>query len=620
MLKPQNAPGLLVGDCDFALMRKQGAYYVDKTPFIKSILFDNAHASLYVRPRRFGKSLMLSAMAEFLEMNYRNPDDLDEKRRLFDGLAIMQDQDFCKENFASWPVIFLTLKNIEGENFDKAAFRLKSLLSEVAQRYDFLLESDKLSRAEKRLLEYYVDMDFAPLSEAIDRMPDCLGRIEFFLAKHFGKPVIILIDEYDAPLQKARRNGYYEPLNALISSLLNTALKANSSLRKVVLSGCLRIAKESIYTGLNQITSFTMKSEENSGAFGFTSQEAAKMLKDFGLEQWAEEAKLAYDGYRFGSEEIYCPWDLVSFCRASVGAGRPIFDNYWINTSNNDILNEFLTMTDDNCRSIVKRLLNGDEAEVRIYEDLSYDDFGKGDPTEIFLSLLYATGYLASDGAAADGKCRLRIPNREVRDCFERKIDAFFSPGSPYFSGFSRRFADALVSGDEREAQLALTTVLERYISLRDGSSEAFYHGLVNGLLAPIVQDAKAGDDPRFSVLSNAEAGRGYADIILIDNLKAIGVVIELKKASGPQPEQLFSSTCKALEQIKDRNYAMLLQVRRIRTARLCGIAFSGKSCMLQIESTEIPSLPQQTPGDGCAPAGAEPGRTRPDAALALTP
>lgn len=586
----RNTDCMFIGSSSFAQMREKGAYYVDKTQFIKTILNDGGLTSLYTRPRRFGKSLMLSTIASFFEMDYAAPGDATRKRALFEGLAVMEDEDFCRENLAQWPVIHLSLKRVESLDFDNAAFRLKSCLSSLVGRHAYLLNSEKLDEREKRYLQFFSDMNLMPLDQALPALGECLAFLQACLAKHFGKRVFTLIDEYDVPLQKARRNGYYEQMRDLIRGMFDNALKDNNDLQKGILTGCLRISKESVFTGLNQFKCRSVSTPINSEAFGFTTGEAMKMLADCGLEQYADQAKAHYDGYRFGGSEIWCPWDLVNFCDETLRAGQICLGNFWINTSGNDLIEEFIEWADDANRELLSRLLDGESAAARLVEDISFDELSQSHSPEMLLSLLYSTGYLTKVADAPDGRAVLRIPNNEIRDCFNRRVALYFSK-SGWYRNRARLLGEALSAGDAELSQEILTDVLEKHVSVRDGSAEAFYHGLLVGLLSTYASEARRANGlARIELISNAEAGDGYADILLRDRQTRKGIVIELKKSEAPGLPSLEAASRRALEQIRARRYAAAFAGRRVAGVLLFGIAFSGKRCWVEAEEAALPA------------------------------
>lgn len=574
-----------IGAPDFRSLRESGGYYVDKTAHIRGILSDGGRVSIYTRPRRFGKTLTLSMLAAFLEIDRRNPGETEAARKLFSGLSVLNDEKLCEEYLSKWPVIFLPLKDIEGPGFELAAEDLKGLLCDAAIRYRFLLSSDRVDPEDREFFRLMLRMNLEKASDVRPVMKRSLAVLERMLWQHFGKRVFVLVDEYDVPLNKARENGYYKEMMGLIRPVFSLALKDNPAVEKAVLTGCLRISKESVFTGLNQFVCNSVTSEVNSSVFGFTRDEARRVLADFGLSQFEEEARARYDGYRFGTEEIYCPWDLMNFCNASYRSGKPKLDNFWINTSSNDLLDEFLANAGDDDLELMKTMLSGQSAPVALHEDFSFVEIDREHSAEMLMSLLCMTGYLTKTGETPDGLALLRIPNSEIRECFERKVKAFFSPGSRFYSDAAKRFGIALADGDAFSARESLAEVLRKYASVRDGGTESFYHGLALGLLSAY---AEKGIGRSASFLeSNREGGDGYPDIAFADGRTRKGVILELKKADGP--EAMGKACQEALAQIKERRYWETFDGLGLTSSILYGIAFSGKDCRIACEEIPLP-------------------------------
>lgn len=576
-----------IGAPDFQSLRKNGGYYIDKTRHIRGIFNDGGWVSLYTRPRRFGKTLTLSMLASFLEMDYENPGETRAARELFSGLAVLEDKDFCEANLAKWPVIFISLKDVEGPDFLLAAEALKHLLCRTAKRYRFLLSSDRVDPDDLAAFKALLRLSLAKAEDARSLMTQSLALLEQMLSQHFGRSVVVLVDEYDVPLNKARERGYYREMMELVRPLFSLALKDNPAVKKAVFTGCLRISKESVFTGLNHFVCNSVTSEINSSAFGFTRAEARKALADFGLSQYEKEASERYDGYRFGSEEIFCPWDLMNFCNASVRSGRPKLDNFWINTSSNDLLGEFLADADEKHLELMKAMLGGQSVPAELHEDFSFAEIDAGHTSEMLMSLLCMTGYLTKAGETPDGRALLRIPNTEIRECLERKVKAFFSADSRFYSDAAESFGSALASGDAFSARERLSEVLRKYASVRDGGAESFYHGLVLGLLSAYAE--RGNGRPASFLKSNREGGDGYPDIAFADARTRRGVILELKKADGPEASDMGKSCQDALAQIKQRRYWAIFEGLGISQAVIYGVAFSGKDCRIMGEEMALP-------------------------------
>ena len=568
---------IVVGTDDFETLIKWNGYFVDKTRFIPQFL-RWSQVKLITRPRRFGKTMTLSMLRHFFEMNYLDPQDRSRQMRLFSGLDIMKNEGFVRKNMGSWPVIFITFKGIEGLNFDAAVHELFATMQFVCNNFAFLLDSQKVSLLAKNILKKIIQMDENDADEQILLLKKAVFALEEALFSFCGQQVIVLIDEYDVPLMKARENGYYDHMLDLIRVMLGRALKTSPYVAGAVLMGCLRISKESVFTGMNNFTSYSISSEALSGVIGFTQDEADKVLCDFQLEDCREQAKAYYDGYRFGSTEMYCPWDLLSFCAATIEAGRPQFENFWINTSSNNLILEFVKFADDEHLEKLHALINGETVSANIDEDMSFAELNLRHSAAQLMSLLYHTGYLTKVGECEEGAV-LRIPNKEVQECFRRQIEAFFSASNQDFFKDGSKLFSGLMSGNANVVEGLLTWYLKRFISIRDIGAESHYHGFLLGMLAAGRPDQWRGD-----IESNQEAGSGYADITIADAETSTAVVIELKKAERSSDAALEAMRRTALEQVESRGYAE--KFRRYRTIYLYGIAFSAKTCAVEMRRT----------------------------------
>ncbi len=572
---------LLVGESSFANLREQGAYYVDKTAFIPAILNDGNVVSLITRPRRFGKTLLQSTLQSFFEINYRDFEDREAKAALFDGLKVASDKAFCEANLGRWPVLFVSFKEANGDTFEEAVAALARIVSETAQEYAFLADSERLLAIRRQAVEQLMGLQNADFMQKQDRLANSLKMLVQALYSFCNKKVIVLIDEYDVPLHRARVGGYYEKMMLLLREMLGGALKDNKYLRKGVVTGCLRISKESVFTGLNNFGCHTISDNTMAEAIGFTSAEAARILADFGLSAEVAAVKRHYDGYRFGEKEIYCPWDLLSFCRDAQGTGEKKFKNYWIHTSSNDLIEEFLHYADESHLVLLRKLLAGQTVEAKIVEDLSFAELNASHSSQQLLSLLYCTGYLTAVESNDGGMKRLRVPNEEVRDCFERQVATYFSADGGDYRNAGRSLMQKLVDGEGILAQGVLQKFLTKCISVRDASAEGFYHGLVLGLLG-------VGDSAVLE--SNRESGDGYSDIRLVDST-GVAVILEIKRTDDVK--SLPEAAARAMAQIHARRYGVHFATTGARMIRLYGVAFSGKHCLVVQESY----LPQDLPG-----------------------
>lgn len=580
-----------IGGSDFPALIEKGAYYVDKTRFIRDIfMIEGSRALLFTRPRRFGKTLTMSMLRSFLEMNYADPSDRGVAQALFAGLDVSKDQAFCDAYLGRWPVIFLSLKDVSGLNFDEALDRFKAVLRDCVERYAFLLKSDHVSDLAREDFRMLVDaLRFMGTGTKADVIR-FLAVLEKCLFQHCGKRVIILIDEYDVPLQAAYERGYYDEMLDLVRGFFLLGLKDSPALEQAVFTGCVRLSKESVFSGLNNFSCNTMSSPSFGGLFGFTKEEAEAALRAFGLSNFSDQVREHYDGYRFGGEEIYCPWTLLNFCKDSMRVGRPVFKDYWVNTSRNDLIRTFLAYAGEDHRDFVKRLLSGEAVAMPVDEEISFAELGRMHSPKLLASLLYCAGYLTQIGENEVGVPLLKIPNLEVQDCFRRQVESFFSPECGPFRENGEELARELVSGRVAYATRSLRRYLYAYASLRDGAFEAFYHGYVLGLLAAAASSGR--DDAIAELESNAEAGAGFADILFASYEKDTGVVLEFKKASSTEDAALDRACDAALAQIKARKYYLKLRRLGLRTFRLYGVAFSGKECCLKAETLTADALP----------------------------
>ncbi len=548
---------LPIGYDSFEAIRSDDFYYVDKTGLIKELLASKAQVTLFTRPRRFGKSLNMSMLSHFFS--------IDGDKSIFEGLAIAKEKDLCERYMGKYPVIFLSLKNIDALDYEKAYLAGVQLIRKTARKYSFLLDSEKLHDEDKAAYRALLSPD---MPEHVFR--DSLSILSEMLEKHYGKKVVLLIDEYDVPLARAHANGYYDKMVSLMRSMLGAALKTNSSLEFAVLTGCLRISKESIFTGINNLKVFSITNTSFQEYFGFTNQEVVELLNYYELDPLYASVQKWYDGYHFGNEDIYCPWDVINYCfdvRHDPGLSP---QNYWINTSGNDVIKRFVAMADDRTREEIETLVAGGTIEKDIREDLTYSEIY--DTIDNLWSLLYTTGYLTLQGRTDEGLLRLRIPNLEVRDVYVKQIREYFKESVKKDTETLEAFCAALLKGDTEEARKCLTRYLRRTISIRDtmaknDQKENFYQGVLVGILS-----AKE----NWSVKSNRESGDGYADILVKpdDGDLGIGIVIELKY------DRDLDKACKdALEQIEKRRYEEELREDGMETILKYGIGCYKKSC-----------------------------------------
>ena len=559
---------LPVGIEDFAEIRQAGFYYIDKTKFIEQLLDGWGKVNLFTRPRRFGKTLNMSMLRYFFEIG--------ADASLFDGLQITRNKKLCEEFQGKYPVIFLSFKNVEGLTFADAQYRLTELIAGEAERFAFLAQSDKLTENEKSLYRGLTAVSEGRYALAGEVLASALQTLSKLLSKHYGQKTVMLLDEYDVPLDKAFQNGYYQEMVALIRGMLGQALKTNEFLQFAVLTGCLRVSKESIFTGLNNFKVLSITDNRFDEQFGFTDAEVKQLLAAYNLADHLEETKAWYDGYRFGAADVYCPWDVINHVDVlrSNPLARP--QAYWINTSGNALVKRFIYMADKSTRNELERLVAGEAIEKHIRLELTYDEIDSS--IDNLWSVLFTTGYLTQQGMTESGAYKLVIPNQEIREVYKLQIQEWFKKSvfanTEQLEGFWQAFAE----GDSEAVELFLNRTLSNSISVfdakgRDVERENSYHMLLVGLLA-----GKAD----WLVRSNVEAGEGFADIIVeTDDLDA-GVIVELKYA--PTMAALDKSCARALAQIRERGYAEFLHNNGREKILLYGMSFCKKRCKVVVE------------------------------------
>ena len=555
---------LPVGIEDFREIRCAGFYYIDKTDLIEQLLNNWGKVNLFTRPRRFGKTLNMSMLQRFFEIN------ADES--LFNGLSIMQRKDLCDEYLGKFPVVFLTLKGIDGLTFDKAKQKLTSLVAQEADRFHFLKGSSSLTDNEKERYLALIRMDNGKYSMDEDTLESSLQTLSELLFHHYNKKVIILIDEYDVPLDKAYQNGYYKEMVSLIRSLFGDALKTNEFLQFAVLTGCLRVSKESIFTGLNNFKILSVTDVRFDEQFGFTETEVKKLLEDNHLESHLSEIKEWYDGYHFGDADIYCPWDVINHVDLLCENPRELPQCYWINSSGNALVKRFISMANKTTRDEIERLIAGDHIMKFVRQELTYDEIDNS--IDNVWSVLFTTGYLTQAGITEQGAYKLIIPNREVREVFRSQIQDWFNDKIRHNTERLTDFWNSIEKGKPEEIEQYLNWTLSNSISVFDTKEkENSYHALLIGLLT---------GNSDWIVRYNVEAGEGFADIIIEPENPDSGIIIKLKyskEASG-----LEKACEKAVSQIKDRRYYEYLRNDGRPDITLYGIAFYKKRCKVVIE------------------------------------
>ena len=553
---------LPIGIENFEKLRSDDFYYIDKTGLIRDLLNNWGEVNLFTRPRRFGKTLNMSMLEHFFSLK--------GDKRIFDGLAISKETALCEEYMGKYPVVSISLKGIDAINYE-TAFRMGArAVRRAAGEVQYLLESDALSESDK--LEYQSLLD-SGMDEAT--FCDSLRILSEMLEKHHNSKVILLIDEYDVPLARAHANGYYDQMISLIRSMLGEALKTNNRLKLAVLTGCLRISKESIFTGLNNLKVLTIADERFDEYFGFTDKEVKGLLEYYGVTDHYEEVKRWYDGYQFGNVEVYCPWDVLNHCDRirSVPYVQP--ENYWINTSSNDAVKRFIEESANAAtKREIERLVAGEVITKEIHQELTYAEVYQS--IDNIWSLLFTTGYLTQRGKAESRQMKLAIPNLAVRDIFVRQIMESFKENVREDGDTLNRFCDALQNGNAESVEKIFTEYLRKTISIRDTAvktdmKENFYHGILLGIL---------GVKTRWGLSSNREMGEGYAGILAEPDTGDMGIIIEVKYAH----DGCLDGACKeALKQIEYTKYEDDLEDDGVETILKYGIACYKKRCRVML-------------------------------------
>ncbi len=565
----ENKKKLPIGIEFFRDIRTEGYYYVDKTGLIRELLDGRGSVNLITRPRRFGKSLNLDMLRSFFEIG-TDPS-------LFAGLEIAEERELCEQHMGKYPVLSVSLKDVAGEDYETARDSLGILVSELAERSAFLMDSEVLLQTEKAKLARMMEGDF----EKTAYLHNGLRLLTRLLCKHYGTKVIVLIDEYDVPLDKAFQNGYYPQMVDLIRSLFGPVLKTNENLYFAVITGCLRIARESIFTGLNNFKVRTLSDVDYAEYFGFTDGEVRAMLQYYGIPEAFGKMKEWYDGYHIGSVDIYCPWDVLNQCdRLRLSKDAPM-EAHWENSSSNAIVRDILEHATATTKDQIEALISGEYVEKRLMPELTYTDLDSGDEEtrQTYLwSVLFSTGYLTDAGLSGEGLSRLRIPNREVRGIYEKRIRSWFREKVTMHSEQWLAFCNAVKSGRDSEVQELYNEFLSNSVSIRDtcvrnDMKENYYHGMLLGLL-----QAKG----NWVVKSNAESGAGYADIQIEIPAEKTGCVIEVKYA---QSGRLDAACKEALEQIEKKGYAKSMRRDGMETIHKYGIACYKKSCQVVCRS-----------------------------------
>ena len=584
---------IAIGIDDYSKIIDNKGYFVDKTSLIKSVFAKNINEVLLIsRPRRFGKTLTMSMFYHFLSINHDNPNDLTRQQELFKDTQIYQDTEFCQQYMGQYPVIFLSLKEIEGNSFEEVFQKLaRTIYILVEREFRYLLESDKLSEENKNDLRCLLNFELLEKTSSIEKIQSSLLLLTQFLYQHYGKKAIVLIDEYDVPLAKASVRGYYNQMVDVIRGMLGSALKTNTCLEKAVLTGCLRVSKESIFTGLNNISVNTVFSRdvELATGIGFTKDETIDMLDYYGLSSFNNIVKEWYDGYNFANHEMFCAWDVVNFCAEAIGLKNcqdMTPQNYWVNTSSNDLINQFLGFLTEKDAQDMQTLVDGGTVSKKIRETLNHEDL-KEHRSDDFWSMLLYTGYLTvvkpSDFDVASSELNLRIPNKSIRNCFKEKIQDYFTK-APTQVQKAARILECIFNADPKQLRLAINDALAKFISFRDVSTSApkeyYYHGFLNSVFSTQCEHLR-------NYSSNQEAGNGYSDITFLSKDSLLGVVLELKYTDDES--ELIPTAKAALKQIDEKHYIEAFKKNGItEKVHTFGISFNQKSCAVSFKEFKI--------------------------------
>ena len=551
---------LPVGIDNFEKLRKEDFYYVDKTGLIVDLLNSWGEVNLFTRPRRFGKTLNMSMFKSFFEIG--------GDKSIFDGLAVAQDKALCDRYMGKYPVVFISLKGVDGTNFEEAYERLRNVIFDECSRLKFLLDSSAIAEVDKYLIKLVLAREDSP-SEIAASLKMLCGLLE----KHYGQKTILIIDEYDVPLDKAFHHGYYAQMIDIIRAMFGAALKTNDSLFMAVLTGCLRVSKESIFTGLNNLKVHSISDEKFDEYFGFTDAEVRKMLEYYGLESHYSDVRKWYDGYRFGGQDIYCPWDVINYCYDACSSAHAQPKAYWINTSGNEMVRRLISRgTDGTTQMDIERLIAGETITKTLNENLTHNEIDAN--IENIWSLLYMTGYLTAVGYPNGRQYELRIPNMEVRQIYMEQVLDWFKGRAAAQSDKLTGLYEAFESGSADAIKEYLDEQLLDTVSYYD-ARESFYHGFLLALLSTCAN---------WRVSSNVETGKGRSDIVVERRDRKVGFVVEVKDVK--EYEKLDAACETALRQIEEKDYTAILRRYRVKNIWTYGIAFWEKECKVVVRKT----------------------------------
>jgi hypothetical protein len=579
-----------VGFEDFEKLRNQGKIYIDKTSCLKTLL-SGAEVTLLLRPRRFGKTLSMSMIEKFVEINYSNPDDRSRQEKLFEGLAVYKDRELCDEFMGRHPVVSISLKSVKGTDFCDAMKSMLRLLRDFFKKYRFLLNSEKQppeakDSLRKKLQICYSDdfnlEDTVNLKNAAGIAKDSLLFISSMLFDEYGRKAVIIVDEYDVPLQKAKVNGYYDEMLDVVGDMLGNALKTNNSMEKGFVTGCLRIAFQSIFTDFNNFVTCGLDDAPYSEFIGLTKNETAELLKKCNMEERLNDVQTWYNGYNIAGSDMLCPWSVLKFlARANNPKNNPATfmpENYWANSSGNDIIELCMRHPNSSDSQRLQNLIDGKTEVIRNCEFTTYPSISTDTDFNTFATLMLHTGYFtrARDlKSAGDNTTVIRIPNEEIRRCFKNKAEELFSDGNSEWVEKAYSLRDALFKGEPKDVQSIISDMLMTFISFRDSSYESYYHGFMTGVLSMVTTSD-------LTLKSNQESGNGYSDVIL-KNSDGPAVIMEFKRCEDNEPITRVRVCADALAQIDEKKYDFDLRQKGCTEILKYGIAFYGKSCTVKM-------------------------------------
>ncbi len=591
-----------VGIENFDKLISRRKIYIDKTSFLESLLTSGDDVALLLRPRRFGKTLSMSMIESFLEINYQNPEDRSRQEKLFKNLAVYKNKELCDEYMGRYPVVSISLKSVKGTDFCDAMKSMLRLLRNLFEKYRFLLDSDKQYEEIKNSLRNKIiicsddnlDLRCIPsnMDKAVATAKDSLKFLGDMLFREYGQRVFFIVDEYDVPLQKATAGNYYKEMLNVIRGMLSSALKTNNCMEKGFVTGCLRISHQSIFTGINHFTTFGLTNMRYSTFIGLTKEETEQLLKDCGMENRMEDVRTWYDGYNMAGNDMLCPWSVLSFLSESLIPGnnpatfKPQI--YWVNSSGNDIASLCMRYPSSEHSQKLQNLIDGKTEEIRCCEFTTYPDIFKTDRTQtisfdIFATLMLHTGYLTRAKGVESSKMGyeiVKIPNEEVRSCFKAKAEYIFSRDNPEWLGMGSSLRDALFAGEPENAQKIIDSMLMTFISFRDTAYESYYHGFMTGVLSMLTT-------ADLTLKSNQESGNGYSDVIIQNATSGSVVIAEFKKCDSVDPAARNKICTEALAQIEAKQYDYDLKIRGYTKFLKYGIAFYGKGCTVKMAELE---------------------------------